>query len=425
LTSGHRAAAVALSLSLLLLLAGCSSSPSSPGGRAAATTTTAAPATTATTAKPPTLRDRTLLGAYYYLWNPENLAQGWLRNRLVPPQRDMQTQAEQPDGGAAEDIAQAKQAGIDFFAVNWWPTRPEQNRRLDERLLAAPNIGDVRFCLFYETQDLGYDERDGTTLLGPRQVERFVADVEDLARRYFAHPSYLTVGGRPVLILYLTRTLVGDVEGAVTRAREAVRRATGQDVLLIADEVFWTVAPHGPRRRSTVRTPQAQRARLFDALTAYNLYEAERRTDLGPGATSTFLPESRRLYDTYRFATGGDVPIVPGVIPGFNDRGVRSGLRHPVIPRRWSDQDGDTSFLEHALDDLALPLVDERLPMVLVSTWNEWNEDTAIEPVAPTPPTAADDSRTGRGFTEGHPYAGHGDAYLRVLADRFAPQADG
>ncbi|HVF33665.1 MAG TPA: glycoside hydrolase family 99-like domain-containing protein [Acidimicrobiales bacterium] len=409
------------------LLAGCAPTTPDPDPAPAAppapeTTTTASP--TATTTDPPSLRDRTLLGAYYYLWNPENLAQGWLRNRLAPPQRDMQTQAEAPDGGAADDIRQAADAGIDFFAVNWWPTRPEQNRRLDERLLRAPNIGDIRFCLFYETQDLNFDPRDGTTLLGPRQVERFVADVEDLATRYFDHPGYLRVDGRPVLILYLTRTLVGDVAGAVTRAREALR-AKGHDVLLIGDEVFWNAARHGPRRGPTVRTPQSERAGLFDGLTAYNLYDAGRRADTGHGATSSFLAESRALYERYEEATGGRIPIVPGVIPGFNDRGARSRLARPVIPRQWAPGEPEGSFLAHAVDDLALPLVDERLPMVLVTSWNEWNEDTAVEPVAPAPPTTTDDSPSGRGFTAGHPYGGHGTAYVDVLRDRFAPPAAG
>lgn len=107
------------------------------------------------------------------------------------------------------------------------------------------------------------------------------------------------------------------------------------------------------------------------------------------------------------------------MIPGFNDRGVRSSLRHPPIPRQWAEGDAEGSFLAHALDDFALPLVDERLPMVLVSTWNEWNEDTAIEPVASTPPTAVDDSPSGRAFTDGHPYPGFGTTYLEVLQDRF------
>ena len=42
----------------------------------------------------------------------------------------------------------------------------------------------------------------------------------------------------------------------------------------------------------------------------------------------------RALYRKYRDAS--DVPVVPDVIPGFNDRGTRPAVDHFVIPRRWA-----------------------------------------------------------------------------------------
>jgi hypothetical protein len=410
--------ALALASAVVLLAAACTTRDPVPS----ASTTTTRPGpnrTTTTTAPPPTLRDRTLVGAYYSLWNPENLAQGWLRNRLRPPQRDMDAQAHAPDHGMADDVHQAATHGIDFFAVDWWPGRARQNDRLDQ-LLAVPDLGAFRFCVFYETQQLGFDPSTGTTLLTPRAVDRFVADLTDLGHRYLGHPNYLRVGGRPVVVLYLTRTLVGDVAGAVAQGRAALQQQ-GFDVLLVGDEVFWTVARSGPRRGPTVRVPQPARAELFDAITAYNLYESRRPGLAGYGAGSSFVADARTLYDTYRYATGGRVPVVPGVLPGFNDRGVRSSLGHPVIPRPWAEGEPQESFLAHLLDDLAAPLVDERLPRLVVTSWNEWNEDTAIEPVAPGDPTSVDDSRTGRSFSSGFPYAGHGDAFVDVVRDRYGP----
>lgn len=405
------------------IVAGCASSPPAERKALEATTTTTTSTselTPTTTSAPLTLRDRTLVGAYYYLWNPENLTQGWLRGALDPPQPDASAQAAAPDRGASVDIDQASSNGIDFFAVNWWPNRDEQNRRLDTTLLAAPNLDRMRFSIFYEVQDLDHDVATGTTRLDPAKIRALAADVTDLARRYFGHPQYLRVDGRPVLVLYLTRTMVGDVAGAVTAVREAAR-AEGFEVLLVGDEVYWQVAPLGPSRRRPVQAPQVARAQLFDAITAYNLYDPGKPAQAGYGSTTTFLADSRRLYDTYRFATGGRVPVVPSVLPGFNDRGVRPRLRHSVVPRQWAPGDADATFLARALDDVAIPLIDERLPMVLVTTWNEWNEDTAIEPVAVTEPTAADTSRTRRAITDGYAYAGHGTAYLDVIRQRFGP----
>jgi hypothetical protein len=42
------------------------------------------------------------------------------------------------------------------------------------------------------------------------------------------------------------------------------------------------------------------------------------------------------------------------------------------------------------LDWFTIPLIDPRLPMMLVTSWNEWSEDTAIEPAASAPATVWD-----------------------------------
>src|SRR3546814_10712170 len=86
--------------------------------------------------------------------------------------------------------------------------------------------------------------------------------------------SDLRVDGRPVVILYLTRVLVGDVAGAMAEVRE-MWRARGHDPYVIADEVFWNVT--ADRRPASFTTrPQESRIRLFDAITSYNPYESGR-----------------------------------------------------------------------------------------------------------------------------------------------------
>jgi hypothetical protein len=319
---------------------------------------------------------------------------------------------------AEEDIDAAAGHGIDFFAVDWWPRRPEQNARLDERLLAAANAARIRFCIFYETQDLEPDADQGVTRLDAGARRRLVDDLAAVGQRYFHHPGYLRVGGRPVVILYLSRGLTGDVAAAVTEARQRLR-AQGEDVLLIGDEVFWRVSPLHGRNVQLTPEPQPERALLFDGLTAYNLYDTDTPGRTGYGASSTFLADVAALYRRWTAALGGRVPIVPSVIPGYNDLGLGSRAGHPPIPRQWAPGEPEGSFLARFLDEVALPAVDRRLPMVLVTSWNEWNEDTAVEPIVPAPPTATDDSPSGRDLTGGAAYAGYGSAYLDVIAARF------
>lgn len=367
------------------------------------------------------LSDRLLVGAYYYTWYPRHFGLGVLRRRLVPPQPPEAGWYRSGDPAVAErHIDQAASHGIDFFAVDWWPSRPEQNRALLEGLLAAPNIADIRFCVFYETWNLGFSRSQGATVFDAAKRRRLVEDLESLARTLFAHPSYLRLGGRPVVVLYLARTFAGEYAEAIQEGRDAVRRIAGADPLLVADEVFWDALPEDAGRgggwEHTDR-PQVRRMGLFDAVTAYNMYESARPAHAGYGGGSTFLEETASRYRFLADSLPERVAFVPGVIPGYNDRGTRPAQEHYAIPRQISPGAREGSFLAAMWRRAARPVVDPRLPMVLVTSWNEWNEDTAIEPLREAPPTTRDQSPTGELLTQGYAYAGHGVAYLETVRD--------
>src|SRR3546814_7654960 len=113
-----------------------------------------------------------------------------------------------------------------------------------------------------------------------------------LADTYFGHPSYLRVDGRPVVILYLTRVLVGDVAGAMAEVR-VMWRARGHDPYVIADEVFWNVTAD-LRPASFTTRPQESRSPLFDAITSYNPSQSGRpsRTEEQPSEIQSLMTTS-------------------------------------------------------------------------------------------------------------------------------------
>ena len=66
----------------------------------------------------------------------------------------------------------------------------------------------------------------------------------------------------------------------------------------------------------------------------------------------------------------------------------------------------------------AVEYVDESTGrMLMVTSWNEWHEDTQIEPVSEGEVTRLDGSDTGQAFSEGLDYEGYGERYLKILRE--------
>jgi hypothetical protein len=357
----------------------------------------------------------TLVGAHYYVWYPALFAGGrYLRARLLPAQRPELGEYSSSSVAVAEQhIAWAASCGIDFFAIDWWPGVPERNAIIDQAFVSARNLGDIRFCIFYELWNLGYDEATATTPFDAAVVERFLADMDEIATRYFRHRRYLRVEGRPVIILYVTRTATGRFEEAMIRFRARMKGA-GFDPCVIGDEVYWEVARDDGAGYTDV--PQQGRIALFDAITAYNLYDESRTAHAGYGASSSLLTDAHSLYERYRRAAAGR-PVIPLAMPGYNDRGLRLEADHRAIPREWTPGAGEGSFFVEWLRRFTLPEIDARLLMLLITSWNEWSEDTAIEPIMPAPTTTTDESASGIAFTQGFAYSGYGTRYLESLRE--------
>ncbi len=370
---------------------------------------------------PPSARSP-LVGAYYSDWFPSNSAQGTLRQHLIPAQGADPSKVNSADPAVAQQaIAQATRSGINFFALDYWPSRPAQNQNIDA-FLRADNLRDIKFCILYETWDLGFDGAHESTPVDSSMEFSFDLDLLSFARTYFSNANYLRIDGRPVLVLYLSRTLTGDVAGMIQGARSLLE-SHGYDPFIIGDEIYWRVTSADPPATGSwfTPTPQTSRLDLFDAITAYSLYIGDPDEPFSPSQDFVGYPgdthivaDEKHLYDEYAWAAGGGVPVVPDVQPGVNTQGVRSIVDEPAEPRQWLRGESSGSTIQHFLDQIAAPVIEPSLPMVFVTSWNEWNEDTAVQPVGGTP-TSRDDSPTGTGYTQGYTYGGEGNSALVAI----------
>ena len=130
-----------------------------------------------------------LVGAYYSDWFPSNSAQGTLRQHLVPDQGPDRSKVDSTNPVVAEQaIAQATRNGINFFALDYWPSRPAQNENIGA-FLRADNLHDIKFCILYETWDLGFDAAHESTPVDPQHGGQFRSRSPLIRPHLFCQPE--------------------------------------------------------------------------------------------------------------------------------------------------------------------------------------------------------------------------------------------
>ena len=338
------------------------------------------------------------VGVYYYPWYGSDFHGGkYMRARLVPPQYP--TLGEYDDREVSvisQHLAWSRQAHISLWVASWWGPDRREDQTLLQRILPHPELGDIRIALFYETtgRTRSFSSFD---LVG--------SDIAYMAEHYFNHPNYLKIEGKPVLIVYLTRVLSRNgTLGEVVGAMRASAAQAGQELYIIGDEVFG-------------QPPNSSNALgLLDAVTNYDVYGSMgAKGYAGQHAVDRYY---RAQAQWRALAHEAGAAFVPAATPGFNDKGVRGG--HEATSRKL-DSDAEYGSLFRAMLEQAVAHTDDATGnMLLITSWNEWHEDTQIEPIAEAPPTALDDSDSGKAFSEGLSYEGYGERYLQILRDAVA-----
>ena len=338
-----------------------------------------------------------MVGAYYYPWyGPgQHPVSDSLRLHLVPQQV---AELGEYDSSSSEVISKhidySHRANIHFWLCSWWGPGTNEDNVFRYSILPHPYANELRYAILYEsTGRLGsFADPDYSNLL---------PDFQYFADNYFTNPNYLKIDGRPVVFIYVTRAYFRNPSSDVALAD---LRAAFPDVYIIGDEVF------GPNYSS-------YNAGKWDAVTAYDVYGQS----LQPyGSTKAALDELKRIISQAKNAANSvGVGFIPFATPGFNDRYIRGG--HRGAPRYFEDEpasvEGD--LFRAMLRDVVVPKVDPMAQNILmVTSFNEWHEDTQIEPtLGIVSKTNKDDSTSGIEYTQGDYYADYGYLYLDILSE--------
>lgn|GEM_PF-1678764 len=358
--------------------------------------------------RPHTILDDYFTGVFYYAWYEDNpnghqLGNGeYVRYHLLPQQRPWLGHYSCRDTLVIQQhLDWMQNFGIDFMAVSWWGQEFFDNYTLRDFIAPEMAGGPVKFCIFYETPILGMD---AYIVIGPEEEAKLISDFTYIADNFFGHPNYLTIDGRHVVFLYMSNLLAGNYEQAFINVRTELENR-GYNLYLIGDE--WG---------ETVPTDEAiAHFQFLDGITSYHMgiWWGNYPIDV-----DFFAEKSHYAGYWERACREAGKVFIPDVNLGFN--GNWTGEPYVAIaPREAAHGYGETSSYETNIK-VTRPFVDPELKMMMISTWNEWHEDTQIEPTIVTEPTNEDAS--GQGFyTGGFTYEGYGTTLLKVTRDLLAP----
>lgn len=357
-----------------------------------------------------------MVGAYYYPWYrapgeyPAKIRKKrvWtnrtLRGRLVPDQQPaLGTYSSRSGETIGAHIAQSKRGGIDFWVLSWWGPESLTDVNSKDHIFTHPDAGTLNYALFYETEGRfgSFSEPD---------FSRLLRDFKYMEKHYFGSPHYLKIDGKPVVFIYLSRAYFRG------RGQEKLRRLREEcpNLYLVGDDVFREATAEAGAPEGSY-TPEY--ARLWDAVTAYDVYGQSTRS---LGGTRAALEHLNATYDHARkVANSVGTGFIPAVSPGYNDKSVREG--HPGRSRTFRDvpASAEGDLFRAMIRDVGLQNLDPLGGhMMMVNSFNEWYEDTQIEPTAGMqPPTATDNSSSGRFYTEGRTYTDYGTLYLDILRE--------
>jgi glycoprotein endo-alpha-1,2-mannosidase len=336
------------------------------------------------------------VGAYYYPWYGKDFHRGGGYVRKMLAQAPVLGEYDDTDPAViSQHVAWSRQANIQLWVTSWWGPGSREDTTLRTVILPHADVIDhMKIAIHYETKGRLYSKKNAVWCL-----DRVVPDIRYLCEHYFNQNNYFQMDGtRPVLVVYLTRVLERDgVLQEVVQLMRAAAAACSYSIYIIGDHAF-----QKPKAKS------ASAVAMLDAITNYDVYGSfPQKGYSGQGSVDQYFADQQQWVQLC--ATVG-CAYAPGVSPGFNDRGVRLGVDHAALARKLSRDAEPGSLFSESLRQ-ALEHVQESTSntLLLVNSFNEWHEDSQIEPVAGE---ATSDPVL---YTEGIEYVGYGELYLDIL----------
>jgi len=352
--------------------------------------------------RPSLIFDDYMVGvAYYPWWGWHGWPGAYLRDFLIPKQPPLIGHYNsQSPSTIQQHLDWMEDHGIDFLVSSWWGQNSNEDSTLRDYILPVFSDTTIKFTVYYELFHLG-EPVNGRVIIDQQKEAQLLSDFIYFANTYFNHPNFLYIDGRPVVFFYLTRILAGNYISAFANVRAELQNR-GYDLYLVGDEMDWG-------------DPDTTHMQILDAVSPYIMccpnYEGY------PLESEFFTDVTRHTHIWEETCQSVGIDFIPNVHPGVNIP-YGHGTRY-AIPRQMTEGASHTSTYEEYIKVMR-SYVDPDLRMMMITSWNEWHEDTQIEPTIVTSATNVDISGVGF-YTQGFFYKGYSTDFLESTRNLLAP----
>jgi hypothetical protein len=295
-----------------------------------------------------------------------------------------------------QNIDAATSHGIDCFLFDWYwyEDQPFIQRALDEGFLGAANVGRMKFALMWANHDwvniFPQTLHAPSPLLHPGGVNATVFShlAEYVVERYFPHPSYWKIDGKPYFSIFQLDTFLNGLgsldaaRAAVDELRDRTAKAGFPGLHLNGITNLWgpPLLPGEPAIRDQM---EIIRALGLDSLASYGWPTLEGPDVFPTTDYRTKGDEARGRWDGIAKIYG--LPYFPNVTAGwdFTPRTRQSDpfvmWNYPFMPVCKNNTPEEyRKALEAARTWVLRQPEGQRV--ITLNAWNEWTEGSYIEP---------------------------------------------
>ena len=281
-------------------------------------------------------------------------------------------------------IKWALEAGISFFAYDWYWNRGEKrlSRSLDDGFLNAKYKDMMGFCIHWCNHPLDWTlhreagasrdvaSRDAQARSGSPSAnldfspEALTEMIDYCAKNYFSQPSYLKIGNRPVFMVWNMQAVIDANGGAENFKKKVLPKINAVSQKYGFGNLFLVIVNNQPQN--------LDKTGIADAITRYGFADLVTHSKYKTPGSAPYKEMVELLPGYWERMRTLKTPYIVSTQAGWNDTPRATKLS-------WIRTDNNVILFEQTLRE-GRDVVKPDLPLFLIEAWNEWGEGSFIEP---------------------------------------------